>query len=261
MEIIPDIYDVLIVGAGLVGLATALGLHQRGIHNILVIDQTHNFRPVGQVLDLLPNGLKALKCIEPQAYEAITQAGMRFSSTNSTPDNQPKIPLEWVQKNTQGERISAFPLSFEYWFNQYGEGRVSIPWYKLQTHLRNLLPETKVKVNQGVNQGFEDALVLVTLLEKLAKNNDWNHLDKITQSFYTYEEFRRPFMAKIQQATIERSQWSETQLSEYNQDEILIKLSKSLKHRAINRVSLVLWLTPDSVPIKIFLIDCFLAIG
>ncbi|CAD5915296.1 Salicylate hydroxylase [Planktothrix tepida] len=472
------IYDVLIVGAGPVGLATALGLRQRGIHNILVIDQTHNFRPVGQVLDILPNGLKALNCIQAQAYEAIAAAGIRFSPANFSPNNQPKISPEWVQKNTNGERISAIPLSFEHWFNLYGEGRVSMAWYELQTCLRNLLPENLVKVNhrcvnvvdepelgcvrinsicdrkieanpyahwekeqpqnhlssedleplnpscqlqsfrakiviaadginsrirqvlyentpyqpvakpeysgfsaigcthitdippslrteleetffsdcrivtviqdkitpncqsldkprmillnrptgeigyllhaalpldtlekssgnslinlaitdlkkanfpdslqklvslsslktlykrpyyihrvtisnqpkfpssahlyvpdsdveiqpfwsqgrvvlvgdaihgmppfaaQGVNQGFEDALVIVTLLEQLAKNNHWNHSDKITQCFQTYEEFRRPFMAKIQQATLERLEWSETQLLEYNQ--------------------------------------------
>ncbi|VXD25013.1 Monooxygenase, FAD-binding [Planktothrix serta PCC 8927] len=478
MTISAEIYDVLIVGAGPVGLATALGLLQRGIDNILVIDQTHNFRPVGQVLDLLPNGLKALNCIEPQAYKAITANGMSFSPASSSQDNKPKISPEWVQKNTNGERISAIPLSFEYWFNQYGEGRVSTAWYDLQTHLRNLLPENQVKVNhrcvnvvdepelgcvridcicdqkteinpyahweqeqpqnhpelenlqtktqaceiksirakiviaadginskirqvlyqntpyqpvaqpeysgfsaigcthiaeipqslrteleetffsdcrivtliqdeitqnsqkledpriilinrptgeigyllhaalpldtleqssgnslinlaisdlkqadfpdsiqqlvglssletlykrpyyihrvtisnqlkfpssahlyspnsdveiqpfwsqgrvvlvgdaihgmppfaaQGVNQGFEDALVIVTLLEQLAKNNHWNQLDKIKKYFQTYEQFRRPFMVKIQQATIERLQWSETQLSEYNQ--------------------------------------------
>ena len=33
------VYDVVVVGAGPVGLATALGLRQRGIDNILVIDQ------------------------------------------------------------------------------------------------------------------------------------------------------------------------------------------------------------------------------
>ena len=114
-----EIYDVLIVGAGPVGLATALGLRQRGIHNIIVIDQTHDFRPVGQVLDLLPNGLKALNCINSQAYEALKAAGIRFSPGNSSQDNQPKISPEWVQKNINGERISAIPLSFEHWFNLY----------------------------------------------------------------------------------------------------------------------------------------------
>ncbi|GAB4528885.1 MAG: hypothetical protein Tsb0014_10530 [Pleurocapsa sp.] len=44
------IYDVLIVGAGPVGLATAIALRQRGVDNILVIDRTRSFRRVGQVV-------------------------------------------------------------------------------------------------------------------------------------------------------------------------------------------------------------------
>lgn len=65
---INKIYDVVIVGAGPVGLATAIGLRKGGIENILVIDQARAFRPVGHVVDLLPNGLKALNvlCGSPQ---------------------------------------------------------------------------------------------------------------------------------------------------------------------------------------------------
>ena len=51
------IYDVVIVGAGPVGLATAIGLYKRGITNILVIDRTRAFRKVGQGID--PETLKA----------------------------------------------------------------------------------------------------------------------------------------------------------------------------------------------------------
>lgn len=71
---INKIYDVVIVGAGPVGLATAVGLHKRGIDNILVVDQARAFRQVGQIVDLLPNGLKALKYVDPKAYEAVKTA-------------------------------------------------------------------------------------------------------------------------------------------------------------------------------------------
>jgi len=71
-------YDVLIVGAGPVGLATAIALRQQGIENILVIDQARSFRPVGQVVDILPNGLKALKCISEDAYQEIKAVGLEF---------------------------------------------------------------------------------------------------------------------------------------------------------------------------------------
>ncbi len=38
-------------------------------------------------------------------------------------------------------------LDFDTWFNRYDEGRVSIPWYNLQTSLRNLLAPEIVRVN------------------------------------------------------------------------------------------------------------------
>ncbi|MDJ0676887.1 MAG: NAD(P)/FAD-dependent oxidoreductase [Calothrix sp. MO_167.B42] len=145
-----EIYDVVVVGAGPVGLATALGLQKRGIKNILVIDQTRAFRQVGHTVDLLPNGLKALKSLDNQAYEAVKQTGMTFSTPPST-DNQGQKAAsnspEWVYRNLQGEKIRSIPLSFDSWFANYGEGRVSIAWYKLQTALRQLLPPEQVKAN------------------------------------------------------------------------------------------------------------------
>jgi 2-polyprenyl-6-methoxyphenol hydroxylase-like FAD-dependent oxidoreductase len=45
-----QVYDVLIVGAGPVGLSTAIALRKRGIDNILVIDRARSFRRVGQVV-------------------------------------------------------------------------------------------------------------------------------------------------------------------------------------------------------------------
>ncbi|NEO14572.1 MULTISPECIES: NAD(P)/FAD-dependent oxidoreductase [unclassified Moorena] len=135
-----DTYDIVVVGAGPVGLATAIGLQQRGISNFLVLDQTRDFRRVGQVIDLLPNGLKALKHIAPSAYEAVKKTDLEFF--------QKVQPNEkWVYKNFKGEQIHSFPLSYEDWFNDYGEGRVSISWYDLQTTLRQQLPVEQVKAN------------------------------------------------------------------------------------------------------------------
>jgi 2-polyprenyl-6-methoxyphenol hydroxylase-like FAD-dependent oxidoreductase len=147
---------VVIVGAGPVGLATALGLRKRGINNILVIDQTRAFRQVGQVVDLLPNGLKALKYVDPNAYQAVKKASLTFANSEQSDDKKttevielkpPKASQEWVSKNFQGQRIRSTSLSFDVWFTDYGEGRVSISWYDLQTALRQLLPEDLVKPN------------------------------------------------------------------------------------------------------------------
>lgn len=152
-----QIYDVLIVGAGPVGLATAIALLKRGITNILVIDQTREFRKVGQVVDLLPNGLRAIKYIDPNAYEQITESGFNASelsgktkpaSPGATHPKKPASPKQrWCQKNLQGETLQSFPTDFQSWFESYGEGRVSLPWFKLQTVLRNILPPEKVLAN------------------------------------------------------------------------------------------------------------------
>ncbi|MBW4669857.1 MAG: FAD-dependent monooxygenase [Cyanomargarita calcarea GSE-NOS-MK-12-04C] len=153
---INKIYDVVIVGAGPVGLATAVGLLKRGIDNILVVDQARAFRQVGQVVDLLPNGLKALQYLDPNAYEAVKTASLTFINSQQSDDKKtteviepkpPKPSLEWVSKNFQGQKIRSISLSFDVWFKNYGEGRVSISWYDLQTSLRQLLFQDQVKPN------------------------------------------------------------------------------------------------------------------
>ncbi len=166
---INKIYDVVIVGAGPVGLATAVGLRKRGINNILVIDQTHAFRQVGQIVDLLPNGcqvgqivdllpngLKAIKYLDSNAYQAVKTASLTFANFQQSEDKKttetiepkpPKTAQEWVSKNFQGQKVRSISLNFDVWFNNYGEGRVSISWYNLQTALRRLLPEDYVKPN------------------------------------------------------------------------------------------------------------------
>lgn len=152
-----EIYDVVVVGAGPIGLATAIGLRKRGIENILVIDQTRAFRQIGQTLDLLPNGLKALKYLDPNAYEEVKKTGLGLLNSKQSNDQKtveptedkqpPKTSPHWIYKNLKGQIIRSTSLSFDDWFKDYGEGRVSISWYNLQTTLRQLLPEDRVKAN------------------------------------------------------------------------------------------------------------------
>ena len=176
------IYDVAIVGAGPVGLSTAVGLRDRNINNILVLDRTRAFRQVGQIVDVLSNGLKALKYIAPQAYEAVRLAAAQpfqpgqtrdrrnpNQTTDQIPEKTPdKIAAEtvkavaqslnrsqsssqssarWVYRDFQGNVLRAISLDDRDWVRQYGEGRSSLTWYNLQTALRQLLPPEQVKAN------------------------------------------------------------------------------------------------------------------
>ncbi|MFM1842323.1 MAG: hypothetical protein RLZZ490_1059 [Cyanobacteriota bacterium] len=141
MQNFSPLYDVLIIGAGPVGLATAIGLQQRGINNILVIDQTRQFRPVGQFVDLLPNGLKALRAIAEAAYEA-----MDIPKLN--PEAKPEAKRFWYRKNLQGDVTHAVPLAFNDWREKYGEGRLSLPWFNLQTNLRKLIDPALIHTNR-----------------------------------------------------------------------------------------------------------------
>ena len=123
------IYDVIIVGAGPVGLATAIGLRQRGINNILVLEQTRAFRQVGQTVDLLPNGLKALRCLDREAYEEVKKAEEVFNRLNNSSQSSSK----WFIRDLQGQIIRSIALGYDEWLKKYGEGgRLTISWFNLQ---------------------------------------------------------------------------------------------------------------------------------
>lgn len=203
------IYDVLIVGAGPVGLATAIALRKRGINNLLVIDRTRSFRRVGQVVDILPNGLKALKYIDEQAYQQVKATGLNLMQIRrqKNDEKEPKTPQKrfWYHKNLLGEVISSIPLDFDFWFNRYGEGRISIPWYDLQTNLRSLLPSEIVKVNHRcVNLSQENAYVQVECIsDNKISNNPFAHWemqpsDNLTEiNSIDKEPIREQFSAKL----------------------------------------------------------------
>ena len=72
---------------------------------------------------------------------------------------------------------------------------------------------------QGANQGLEDAAVIITLINNLSQNNNWDDTKAITEAFLKYEKIRRPMMIKIQEATLYPfSYLSEDAKSKYNQE-------------------------------------------
>ncbi|MEC4814395.1 MAG: FAD-dependent monooxygenase, partial [Scytonema sp. PMC 1069.18] len=71
---------------------------------------------------------------------------------------------------------------------------------------------------QGANQGLEDALVVATLIANIAKNNNWDDKQAIAQAFEKYEYLRRPFMVRVQQATLKQTlSNSQKEQQEYSQ--------------------------------------------
>jgi 2-polyprenyl-6-methoxyphenol hydroxylase-like FAD-dependent oxidoreductase len=200
------IYDVVIVGAGPVGLATAIGLRKRGIENIIVLDQTRAFRQVGQGLDLLPNGLKALKYLDDATYEAVKKASMTFSNSQSaaTDPKQADTLQKWHYKNLQGQIIRSISLSFDKWHQDYGEGRVSISWYNLQTALRSLLPEDKVKANHrclNVVDDLENRCVRIDCISDARVDVNpyahWNDTNSENLQVNSPQSISKSFQAKI----------------------------------------------------------------
>ncbi|WP_341530216.1 NAD(P)/FAD-dependent oxidoreductase [Nostoc sp. UHCC 0302] len=192
------IFDVVIIGAGPIGLATALGLNKRGITNVLVLDQTRAFRQVGQIVDILPNGLKVLKSLVPDAYDEVKAIGLKSVNPNLSP--------KWVYRDLQGELIRSIPLEFEVWSKAYGEGRVAITWYELQTTFRNLLPQEQVKANHRcvnvVEEPF-DGCVRVDCISQ-EENNPYAYWEQkpyepqiqILDATYTQSEIKS-FRAKL----------------------------------------------------------------
>lgn len=176
------IYDVVIIGAGPVGLATANGLRKRGIENIIVLDQTRAFRQVGQGVDILPNGLKALKCLSNQAYEEVIKA----ARTNTKPENSSPSSPKWFVRDLQGKQIRSIALNFDEWVQNYSEGRISVAWFDLQTALRNLIPTEQVKANHRcVDVAFnaDEKYVRVDCLSNsTTKNNPYAHWDSEAQN-------------------------------------------------------------------------------
>jgi 2-polyprenyl-6-methoxyphenol hydroxylase-like FAD-dependent oxidoreductase len=55
---------------------------------------------------------------------------------------------------------------------------------------------------QGANQGFEDALAVVTLIANIQDKQDWDDTQVLATIFEKYERLRRPFMACIQKACV-----------------------------------------------------------
>jgi 2-polyprenyl-6-methoxyphenol hydroxylase-like FAD-dependent oxidoreductase len=56
-------YEVVVVGAGIAGLACATALHQAGVQRLLLLDMYDGIRSEGTAVLLYPNGWHALEAL------------------------------------------------------------------------------------------------------------------------------------------------------------------------------------------------------
>lgn len=121
--------DLLIVGAGPVGLAVALGAIYRGANakRILIVDQARELRKAGKSLSLLPNAYRALLSVAPGMKE-------RLKPYLRTPN------LERARScsvNAEGTTVSTLWLK---------ERFASLFWWELQRLLLQALPDKEILV-------------------------------------------------------------------------------------------------------------------
>ncbi|MDR9402904.1 MAG: hypothetical protein RI580_05630 [Halothece sp. Uz-M2-17] len=76
------------------------------------------------------------------------------------------------KSNLKGEISSSISINFKDWLEEYGEGRISLPWYEIQTQLRQLLPSETIKINtRCVNCQEKDNLVAVDCVTNQQKKS------------------------------------------------------------------------------------------
>lgn len=68
--------DVVIIGGGIVGTATAVALAREGVR-VKIFDKTKEYLPVGAAIGLFPNGEAALRAISPALAEKVVASSIQ----------------------------------------------------------------------------------------------------------------------------------------------------------------------------------------
>lgn len=118
---IPPPLDLLIIGAGPVGLATAVGAVHRGARRILIVEQAQDLRPVGNPVNILPNAQRALIALAPGISERLQ-------------------PFRRVQDPSK-PRICAVSATGEDIDARHVPSLATLQWWQLQRLLLDALPD------------------------------------------------------------------------------------------------------------------------
>eukprot|EP00177_Eucheuma_denticulatum_P000150 GFKZ01000263.1.p1 GENE.GFKZ01000263.1~~GFKZ01000263.1.p1 ORF type:complete len:509 (-),score=55.99 GFKZ01000263.1:736-2262(-) len=158
----PPPLDLLIIGGGPIGLATAVGAIHRGAKRVLVVEQAQDLLPVGSPLDLLPNAVKAITALAPGIRDRL-QPFMR------TPDpSKPRLRVV----SASGTDLDA----------SYIPSLASLYWWQLQRLLLDALPDERMLVlnHQLVDIQHEDdtGLVCAVFVADRQRKNKYKNWDE-----------------------------------------------------------------------------------
>jgi len=146
----PSAFDVVIVGGGIAGMATALGLIQRGrITNILLLEKANKLHPVGASIAVFSNGLQALRYLSPDIARQVSESCIPIES----------MIVKDLKDNIVREKKPATQVSY-------------LVWYLLQEYLANGLPEGVLQLGSTLESfqvSEKDGIVTLTVRNRTSQ--------------------------------------------------------------------------------------------
>lgn len=153
------VYSVAIVGAGIAGMATAIGLVERGVTNIVVLEKATELKPVGASIAIFNNGLRALQYLSPTTAQKVQASCIPID----------KMVLKDQQGNTVREKKP--PTSVNY-----------MVWYLLQQYLAEGLPPDNniLKLGHALESFTVDDDGIVTIQALKRRDTTSTHESSVT---------------------------------------------------------------------------------
>lgn len=143
------VYDVVIAGGAIAGLACAVGLVQRGVTNVLVLDKASKMQPVGASIALFSNGIKALEYLSPAVTDKVKASCIPIET----------MILQDLEGNVLHEKKPPTKKGVQY-----------LVWYLLQKYLAEGIPEDVIKMGTAL-ESFEissDGIVTLSTTSRRA---------------------------------------------------------------------------------------------
>lgn len=113
--------DLLIIGGGPIGLATALGAIHHGAKRVLVVEQARSLEKLGQHIELHPYALNAIRLINPQILEKLTPF-LKYPSVDKPKYNIVNVDAQTISTPSRDTKTAV------------------LLWWQLQQLLISLLP-------------------------------------------------------------------------------------------------------------------------